>query len=928
MASSAAIVTEATRLHRQDIGKLSAKMGKKGFAGHKERKRGKKKSKQQDAATAAAPSNATGHARAAPQDADAGLAGDEEGDEAQQPEQPSWILDSNPGASERRGHGPPLEEIAPFGFVDADIKAYFRDVHQQLQELEYTLVSHHPSSHSHSDEGDEAIPQHTQLLRAVIRETDGKELVLSTDPDTSIIVEYIASFMSAKQVRVLLDRFSGASLLLLAKHRYGSHVLQTALSALQSMIAGEVLRAGAGGSKGRAGAEGSSSRDKLDDAEELSGGGEQGVLRSGTTLLLDAVAELQPSLPLLLQDAFGTHLVRVLLLLLTGTPISSSNEDSQQQQQQQDAERSKKSAAFRSAKTPSASAAAKGKVRARDITTDQASSLLLQPDGSGRYRVPSSFGAALREVQDSCLGPQATGINELRALAISHISAPTLAVFLRTAAVSTPPPSAAAAAPVPAPAEGDKGSKKKRKRAEESAPGAGSAREPDTSSASYRLHDLLLDGLVAASCQAQLQSAAAAADDEEEAPAAPARSDFIETMLRDAVGSHVLQACVATLPPCALRLFARVYCLGRAVQLGLHPIAHFVLNECVRRLGAHALLPLDGKGEGEGEGGAQLLAQVIEEVQGGGSKLVREGKVSLLQATLEAASSSASAEGAAVEALLRSFLLLPEKSEENEPESEEERKQRERDLIPVVLALKTRKEWRKEAQKKEAASAAKSDKSSSSGGKKKGGKGKHKPKDAFATEDSSDESDASDAEEETQAPANGEAANGKAGEAKGDQLQAKTAGSVLLQHLARLSAPANAALHASLAAQPDEVLLRLCRSPVAVHAVLAALNSASTTFAQRRALFERLLPLLHVLADDRWGSRVSDALWERADPFTRVSRVDDAATARLGQEHVADPQNSFFRRVFFFCRRSSSRRPSRRRRRCSPRSSGASCSRR
>lgn len=164
-------------------------MAKTGFAGHKERKRGKKKSQQKEAegATAAAP--------------DAKDCSQSHIDD--QPVLPPKSTTANSEVTWIRDAQAAVEDaVAPFGFVDSEIKTYFKDVHQKLKDAEVTLESA-------LTEEDKKSSEHSLLLQAVIREIDGKELILATDPDMSVILEYMISFMQEKMVRVLMDRMMG-----------------------------------------------------------------------------------------------------------------------------------------------------------------------------------------------------------------------------------------------------------------------------------------------------------------------------------------------------------------------------------------------------------------------------------------------------------------------------------------------------------------------------------------------------------------------------------------------------------------------------------------------------------------------------------------------------------------------------------------------
>lgn len=109
---------------------------------------------------------------------------------------PSWIRDAADG-------GDSLDAAAPFGFVDAEVKAYFREAYQNLKDLDAENGGC-AAAQSDGDDSPSAL-----LLSAALAELSGKELQLATDPDCSIVLEYLISHMGEKPLRVLMDRMAG-----------------------------------------------------------------------------------------------------------------------------------------------------------------------------------------------------------------------------------------------------------------------------------------------------------------------------------------------------------------------------------------------------------------------------------------------------------------------------------------------------------------------------------------------------------------------------------------------------------------------------------------------------------------------------------------------------------------------------------------------
>ncbi|PBK73207.1 ARM repeat-containing protein [Armillaria solidipes] len=189
---------------------------------------------------------------------------------------PSWIV-ANPQQEQ-------VDSEAPFGYLDTDVKAYFRTVDVQIRQWQDAQVE---------VDDDE---KHTFFL-AALTEMTGKEKQLATDPDCSVILERMLHSMDDFARRVFTDSLTG-SYEILARHRFASHVCQTLLE-----VAGETV-----------------SRETKGILPEIpQGSSKTGHLPTITELVLDLCDELLPVLPQLLHDSFGSHIVRALVLLLSPT---------------------------------------------------------------------------------------------------------------------------------------------------------------------------------------------------------------------------------------------------------------------------------------------------------------------------------------------------------------------------------------------------------------------------------------------------------------------------------------------------------------------------------------------------------------------------------------------------------------------------------
>jgi nucleolar protein 9 len=451
-------------------------------------------------------------------------------------------------------------------------------------------------------------------------------------------------------------------------------VLQSVLQALQQLASLECAPSGSRRAALR------SLSPELEEEEEQ-GPRSSGVLRSACALLEDMAAELLPALPRLLQDAFGTHILRSLLLLLAGRSLS-------------DAQRSRRSQKFRARETLAPDALADEGAAAR----------------AAQLHMPSSFAALLLRVREAAMAE--LGSNEARALSVSTTGSPTLQLLL----------------------------------------------ELDGRAVPGGTLDLVLDGLLSA-----------APDSVDE------RSAHVEALLRDVVGSHLLQALLPLLPPAALALFWRRHVQGKLGKLGTHPLANFVVAAAARRLPSQLELGDDADSE------AFLFEHALGELNASGDKLVKEGKLGVVSALVERAGALGvlyppappptrgggggggarleSLEERTVRAVRGAFGLM-------EPEQE-------RLLVPVLLSMKGRKAWDKERRRQ--------------------AERRRKRQQADTEADAS--ANAASTTPQAPPPAEHDARGAWAEDEELQEWEATMQGSVLLQTMTRLSAPANDAVY-------------------------------------------------------------------------------------------------------------------------------------
>ncbi|KAF7508570.1 hypothetical protein GJ744_009119 [Endocarpon pusillum] len=168
-----------------------------------------------------------------------------------------------------------VDERPFYGLLDEQEQAYYTDVNAKIEANDFGSPE------------DKAL-----FLDAVYRESQGKELKIASSQSCSRYLEKWIRISSAEQVRRLLVRFV-SHFLQLVQHRFASHCCEALfLKAAQFVAADEA------------------------ELEQPSG------TLSLEQLFLAVVEELQPNLGYLLTERFASHVVRVLLLVLSGEPLN------------------------------------------------------------------------------------------------------------------------------------------------------------------------------------------------------------------------------------------------------------------------------------------------------------------------------------------------------------------------------------------------------------------------------------------------------------------------------------------------------------------------------------------------------------------------------------------------------------------------------
>ena len=212
----------------------------------------------------------------------------ERGDEARQNVKRRKVEDQNPVdggqnfgnadfiSLEGVTHEAPAKDESDFyGFLTEDEQAYYGTVNTKITANDF--------------ENDE---DRENFIRAVHRESSGKELKLALSQSCSRYLERIIMVSTPEQVLALFEKLLDG-LTNLAQHRFGSHVLETLLAESSKYVK-------VSGKKHAA-------------KDEISSAFEACIIR--------AAEELEPNIGFLITDRFGSHLVRSLVLVLSGEPM-------------------------------------------------------------------------------------------------------------------------------------------------------------------------------------------------------------------------------------------------------------------------------------------------------------------------------------------------------------------------------------------------------------------------------------------------------------------------------------------------------------------------------------------------------------------------------------------------------------------------------
>ncbi|ORZ16727.1 armadillo-type protein [Lobosporangium transversale] len=401
----------------------------------------------------------------------------------------------NNGGSIRPDRKEQIDAAAIFGFIDPDVQQYFKGVEQTIDELNF-----------------ETAQEQQLFLENVYTEVQGKELVLATDHSCSLVLEKLLRASNDFQLRVFFDKFNG-NFLKLFTHRFASHVCQTLITLCADAVEREVKS------------------NDIKSKEEHEVPQEDGVLLSAQDMILNMCTQTQEEFTSLISDPFASHIIRVILHVLSGRTVGDDGTGKGNI-------RSKKSAKYNDANNS-------------------------KTNNMGVFRptrlVPPSFKEMLRTITSTMMNGLSDSV--VRSLAVHQVANPVLQLLLEVLA-------------------------------------------KDNEMAKDQLVDKLLIDIT---------------HEEESGHKNDDRDAYVETLLRDQVGSHLLEKIVQVASPTLFQKFYILYFRGRLVKLSFHPIANYVIQQ----LFVHAKTSIQ-------------LEMMVEEVLPEFESFLKYGRPGVIRAVVEA----------------------------------------------------------------------------------------------------------------------------------------------------------------------------------------------------------------------------------------------------------------------------------------------------
>lgn len=197
----------------------------------------------------------------------------------------SYIPFENNGGEHYRS-GPAVPEREFFGMLTDEEQEAFRSADQELEENDFD-----------SEE------ERAGTLQGIYKAAEGKELKLASSQSCSRLMERLILLSNTRQKKQLFEAFAG-HFVSLVTHRFASHCCEKLFIQSAPVVSREL-----GG---------------MEDEEPQAEDGDDAAQASKASmedLFLLTLDELEEHLSYLLSDKFGSHALRVLLLVLSGRPV-------------------------------------------------------------------------------------------------------------------------------------------------------------------------------------------------------------------------------------------------------------------------------------------------------------------------------------------------------------------------------------------------------------------------------------------------------------------------------------------------------------------------------------------------------------------------------------------------------------------------------
>ncbi|KAI9822443.1 MAG: Nucleolar protein 9 [Pycnora praestabilis] len=175
-----------------------------------------------------------------------------------------------------------LGEIPFYGMLDEEEQEYFKRADEMLELNQFRDIE-----------------ERSLFLANVYQEANGKELKIANSQSCSRLMERLILLSTSTQLKNLFGKFNG-HFLPLVQHRFASHCCESLFMQSAPIVTQEFVTP----------------------LEEQRQDGE--IFVSMENLFLHTLNELEGNMGYLLTDRFASHVLRVLLLVLSGQPLSKS----------------------------------------------------------------------------------------------------------------------------------------------------------------------------------------------------------------------------------------------------------------------------------------------------------------------------------------------------------------------------------------------------------------------------------------------------------------------------------------------------------------------------------------------------------------------------------------------------------------------------